>query len=147
MNPRWRKGTLKLVRLFVVLTTALLVSTGGYAQVHAFPSHSSGRSGRGSAGFHGSAVGHWGVQQHGFAYGGGHVSSGWVSGWGHGQFGYSPYYGGLHSRGPGYYPYPLHRYPLYGYPRGHRPRYYFRRYHRPRYYGGWHSQGYYNGRH
>ena len=142
MNPRWRKGIVKLVRLLVMLGTALLVFTGGktYAQVHGFSSGSFGHLGRGSAGFHGAAVGHWGVQPHGFAYGGGHRSNRSPA-WGHGRSGYVPS-GGLHSSGAWFYGHPLGPYPLYVYPRGHTPRYYVRGYHRPRYYGGWHSHYY-----
>ena len=149
MNPKSRKRIWKGVPIFALFLAALFVSEGGtaYAQVHGSQSGSFGHWGRGSAGFHGGAGGYWGVQRHGFGYGGGHVSNGWASGWGHGQFGYSPYYGGLHSSAPGYYPYPLHRYPLYAYSHGYRPRYYSPRYHGSRYYGGWHSQRYYYGRH
>ena len=146
MNPRWQNGIVKLVRVFVMLGTVLLVSTGGktYAQGHGFSSGGFGHLGRGSAGFHGAAVGHRGVRSHGFAYGGGYRRN-WLPARGHGRYGYAPY-GGQHSSGPGFYAYSLHPYPLYVYPRGHRSRYFLRRYHRSRYYGGWHSQLYYHGR-
>lgn len=147
MNPRWRNGIVRLLRLFVMLSAALLVSTGvkTYAQVHGFSSGSFGHLGQGSAGFHSAAVGHWGVPQHGFAYGSGHGNN-WSPAWGHGRFGYAPY-GDRHSSGPRFYAYSLHPYPLYVYPRGYRPRYYVRRYHAPRYTGGWHSQRSYYGYH
>jgi hypothetical protein len=148
MNPRLKKRIWNGVPIFALLVAALFVSEGGsaYAQVHGFQSGSFGHLGQGAGGFHGGAVGpHWGVQQHGFGYGRGHVSNGWVPGWGHGHFGYSPYYGGEHSWGAAYYPYPLHRYPLYAYPRGHRRAYYFSRYHGFRNYGG--RAPYYHGHH
>lgn len=142
MNPRLRKRSWKFVRFFAVLSAALLVFTGvkTYAQVHGSPSGSFGHLGQGSAGLHGAAVGHWGLQQHGFPYGGGHRSN-WSPAWGHGRFGYAPS-GSLHSSGAWFYAHPPGPYPLYVYPRGHRPRYYVRGYHRPRYYGGWHSHYY-----
>lgn len=156
MNPRRRKGVLKLVRLLLMLSSALLVSTGAtYAQMHGSPSGSFGHSGQGSAGFHDAGGGHWGVQQHGFLYGSGHLSN-WSPGWGHGGYGYGGYryrghayapYGRLHSSSSRFYTHPPGSYRFYLYPRGHWPRLYFPPYHRPPYYGGWHSQPYYYGRH
>ncbi len=128
MNPSLRKAA-----TFLVLAgAALLVSTGGkaYAQAHSFRSGSFGRLGCGSGAFHRGAVGpHWGAQQHGFRYGRGHVGNRWALGSGHGGFGYSPYYGAVHSWGPGFYTYPPLPYQVYGYPPDHR----FRAYYVPRY--------------
>ena len=132
MNQRRRKGILKLVRLFAMVGTALLVSTGGktYAQVHGSSSGSFGHSGERSASFHSAAVGHWGVPQHRFAYGGGHRSNRSPA-WGHGRYGYARS-GRLYSSGPRFYGNRYGSHAFYVSPPGHRPRYYFRRYNRPR---------------
>lgn len=147
MKPIPKEKMWKAVAVLMLFGAAVFVtSDNAYAQVHGFRSGSSGHWGRGAGGFHGGFAGpHWGVQQYGLGYGGGHLGNDWVPAWGHGQFGYSPYYGGLHVRGPGYYSHSFHPYPLNVYPRGHRQGYYFSRYHGFRYYGS--GSRYYHGHH
>lgn len=141
MNPSVRRAIPMVLTILVLFGGGLFVFPVGkaFAQVHGFRSGSFGHTGSGSGAFHSGAVGpHWGVQQHGFSYRGGHARNGWALGWGHGGFRYSPYYGAVHSWGPGFYTYPAFQYQVYGYPRGHRFRaYYVPRYrHPPR----WHSR-------
>lgn len=147
MNPTSRKKMWNAAVVLMLLGAALFVaSNNAYAQVHGFRPEDFGHAGRGAGGLHDGFVGpHWGVQQYGHGYGGGHSGNGWVPAWGHGQFGYSQYNAGLHVWGPGYYSRSLHPYPLNVYPRGHRQGYYFSRYHRFPYYGG--GTRYYHGHH
>ena len=141
MNSSSRKVIPTVVTFLVLAGATLFLSPVGiaHAQGHGFRSGSFGHWGDGSRRFHrGAVVPHFGIQQHGFGYWGGHVRSGWARGWGYSGSVYSPYYGSLHSRGPGYYSYPdpIHAYPFYVYPGDHLRGYYFSRYNGFRHYPG-----------